>query len=117
MPFPLPAALRGGHFLSLGAGSGPPPALGGDRGPRCPFNTSSCPQEPAPHHLGRVVDELQSRVAGNHGAQIGERASGVEPALRPVHFDGVEETDHCKGQQEEEEVRRAASSPQQLETF
>lgn len=46
-------------------------------------------------HLGRVVDELQGRIAGNHRAQIRERAGGVQPAVRAIHPGGVKETDHC----------------------
>jgi len=45
-------------------------------------------------HLRRVADELQSRVAGNHRAQVGERAGGVQPAPGAIRFDGVEEVDH-----------------------
>lgn len=98
---------------------GHPQHRGVTEGQGSPLTPPPCPPEPALRHLGGVVDELQSRVAGNHRAQIGERASGVEPALRAVHFDGIEETNHCEGQQEEEEkeVRNAASSPQQLEAF
>lgn len=70
--------------------------------PHNAYELSSVPGPAAIAHLGRVVDELQGRVAGNHGAQIGERAGGVQPAVRAVRPDGVEETDHCRESREEE---------------
>lgn len=45
-------------------------------------------------HLSWVVDKLQSRIAGDHGAQVGDRACCVKPVLRPIHFDIIKELDH-----------------------
>lgn len=45
-------------------------------------------------HLSWVVDKLQSRVAGDHGTQVGEGACGIQPVLGPIHFDGIKELDH-----------------------
>ena len=45
-------------------------------------------------HLCRVVDILQSRVTGNHGSQIRERAQPIEPALSVICPGVLEKLDH-----------------------
>lgn len=80
---------------------GVPPALVGN-GALNRTHEHPLPPSPAPLHLSGVADELQSRIAGNHGAQVGERAGGVEPAPGAIRFDGVKKPDHCKDDDEEE---------------